>query len=195
MYCDGENATRALPQSTADKNPIIEGSFKSQIHRTVQEHRFQKSSDPVVAATDPLENYIAIVHQLLGPEPLTPPVLVDMPGYVSGSPSHLDQGHHEFLETKKAFGVPTARFRNALLKSYVLWVHPQMPILDMDNFLCEIAKNDGHNSISPLLYYAVMFAASGFVDISYIHHEGYTSRGAARDVMFQRVKVFSHFSR
>ena len=185
----------ALPrshQSTADKHPMVkEGSFRSQIYRTVQEKRPQKSSNPAIAATDPLENYISIAHQFLGPEPLTTPVSVDIRGYVSGWPNHSVQGDLEYPETK----IGSVRFRNALLKSYVLWVHPQVPVLDLDNFLCVIAKNDGQNSISPLLYHVVMFAACAFVDISHIHHEGYTSRRVARHVMFRRLKVGGLFSR
>lgn len=142
-----------------------------------------------MAATDPLDNYISIVHQLLGPEPLKPPISIDIPDYVSGLPNRLDLGDLEYLENKGALCLPTAQFRKELLRSYILWVHPQVPVLDLETFLRTIAVNDGDRSISLLLFHAVMFAASAFVDISHIHNEGYTSRKAARDVLFRRVKV------
>lgn len=181
-------------EATSGNSPPIENSFKSQIHRTVQEHKLQKSADPAVAATDPLENYISIARQLLGPEPLTPPISIDKSGDTPELLSHLDRDSLRDLEHKEVVDVPTVRFRNALLKSYLLWVHPQLPILEANRFLCEIAENNYYKEVSPLLYHAVMFAASSFVDISYIRDEGYDSRRAARKVLLRRFKVCSRLS-
>lgn len=125
-------------QTTAENTSMIEKSFKSQIHRTVQEHKLQKSADPAVAATDPLENYISIARQLLGPDPLTPPISIDMFGNVPELSSDWDPGDHECSQGKEVVDVPTTRFRNALLKSYLLWVHPQLPILEADSSYVEL---------------------------------------------------------
>lgn len=132
------------------------------------------------------------MHQLLGPEPPDRPPLNNTPRYVSELPTRLEVGDLDYLESKGALCLPTAPFRKQLLKSYILWVHPQVPVLDLDKFLHAIAANDGKTRISLLLFHAVMFAASAFVDISHIQEEGYMSRKVARDVLFLRVKVRIH---
>lgn len=104
-------------------------------------------------------------------------------------PTRLDSEDLDYLECKGALWLPSARFRTELLKSYIEWVHPQVPVLDLDVFLCTIAENDSENSISLLLFHAAMFAASAFVDIVHIRNEGYASRKAAREVLFRRAKV------
>jgi hypothetical protein len=88
----------------------------------------------------------------------------------------------------------TARFRTELLESYILGVHPQVPVLDLEPFLRALSENDGSDTISLLFFHVVMFAGAAFVDISYINQEGYTSRAAARDILFQRSKVGPPFS-
>ncbi|KAJ5823877.1 hypothetical protein N7447_006217, partial [Penicillium robsamsonii] len=165
------------------------GLFESQIRRTEQEQLPRARITAEVPATDPLENYVSIMHQLLGPEPPDRPPLDNTPRYVSELPTRLEMSDLDYVESKGAMCLPTAPFRKQLLKSYVLWVHPQVPVLDLDKFLHSIAANDGKTRISLLLFHAVMFAASAFVDISHIQNEGYLSRKVARDVLFRRVKV------
>lgn len=129
------------------------------------------------------------MHQLLGPEPHNQSAVINTPRYVTELPTRLEANDLDYLESKGAFCLPTAQFRKQLLKSYILWVHPQVPVLDLERFLYAIAKNDGRTRIGLLLFHAVMFAASAFVDISHIQNEGYMSRKTARDVLFRRVKV------
>lgn len=160
--------------------------FESQIRKSEQEGPRTRAVDD---QSDALENYVSIMHQLLGPEPVDRP-FVNTPRYVSELPSRLEVSDLVYLENKGAFCLPTAPFRKQLLKSYVLWVHPQVPVLDLENFLSAIAANDGQTRISLLLFHAVMFAASAFVDISHIQTEGYMSRKIVRDVLFRRVKVW-----
>ena len=172
-----------------DEDSNVEGSFESQIRRSEHEQLPRERLIPAVAATDPLENYVSIIHEMLGPEPLNPPDSINKPYYVSELPSRLELSDLNYLENKGALCLPTAPSRQQLLKSYILWVHPELPVLDLDAFLGIIAGNDGKNRISLLLFHAVMFAASAFVDISHIQDMGYTSRKVARDVLLRRVKV------
>lgn len=74
------------------------------------------------------------------------------------------------------------------LETYFEWAHSQVPVLDLDVFSYTISEDGGENSVSLLLYNAVMFAASVFVDFAYLHNEGYTSREAAREVLFRQAK-------
>ncbi|KAL4897845.1 hypothetical protein BDV59DRAFT_190652 [Aspergillus ambiguus] len=166
-----------------------EDLFAAQIQKSERKQRARAAENPAVPTTNPLDNYISIAYQLLGPDHGDGPLEVDLPNYVSELPARLDASDLEYLEGKGALCLPTARFRTELLKSYVLWVHPQVPILNLEEILLAIANNDGVNRIGLVLFHAVMFAASGFVDLAHIHDEGYPSREAARAVLFRRAKV------
>lgn len=62
-----------------------------------------------------------------------------------------------------------------------------MPVLDLDEFLTAIIQNDGRNTVSLLLFQAVMFASITFVDSEYL--TAYTSRRAARKTFFERIRL------
>ena len=95
----------------------------------------------------------------------------------------------EFLQRKGALTVPDARLRNELLRSYVQYVHPYMPLLDLGDFLHPLEKNDGNSPVSLLLFQAVMFAATAYIDMRFLHAQGFDDRKAARKVFFQRARV------
>ncbi|KAL2834570.1 fungal-specific transcription factor domain-containing protein [Aspergillus pseudoustus] len=191
LPCDGSvKAQKQSKQRVPPPTYCAEDLFASQLQKTEREQnpRFV-APNPGVLATAPLDNYHAIIHQLLGPRSQVEPRKVQIPDYVTALPDRLDAADFQYLEAKGALCVPTARFRTELLKAYILWVHPQVPVLDLEPFLRAISKNNGSDTISLLLFHAVMFAGAAFVDLSYINQEGYTSRAAARDILFQRVKV------
>lgn len=99
----------------------------------------------------------------------------------------------EYLNHRGAFTLPQQRFRNELLRCYVDHVHPFLPILNLRSFLQAIWKNDSTDQVSLLLFRAVMFAATAFVDISHLRTQGYDSRRAARRAFFQHVKLLYDF--
>ncbi|KAL2826264.1 fungal-specific transcription factor domain-containing protein [Aspergillus cavernicola] len=193
LPCDGSATVEKIARSRPRVPSVTycaEEIFASHLQESEREHnpRFVVSS-PGVAATEPLDNYVSIIDQFLGPSHPVDPPRAQIPDYVTALPDRLDAADLQYLEAKGALCLPTARFRTELLKSYILWVQPQVPALDLEPFLRAIAENNGVNTISLLLFHAVMFAGAAFVDISHIHQEGYTSRKGARDILFQRVKV------
>jgi hypothetical protein len=95
----------------------------------------------------------------------------------------------EYLQRKGALTVPDTRLRNELLRSYVQYVHPYMPLLDLQDFLHPIERNDGSSPVSLLLFQAVMFAASAYIDMRFLHAQGFDNRKAARKLFFQRARV------
>lgn len=95
----------------------------------------------------------------------------------------------DFLQRKGALTVPDTRLRNELLRSYVQYVHPYMPLLDLKDFLQPIERNDGDSPVSLLLFQAVMFAATAYVDMRFLHAQGFDNRKAARRFFFQRARV------
>jgi len=96
----------------------------------------------------------------------------------------------QYLQKKGALTVPETRLRNELLRSYVEYVHPFMPLLELKDFLYPIERNDGTEVISLLLFQAVMFAGSAFVDIRFLNSQGFENRKEARKVFFQRARVW-----
>ena len=114
---------------------------------------------------------------------------VSLPSYVRALPPRITADDIEYLQRKGALTVPDTRLRNELLRSYVQYVHPYMPLLDLKDFLDPIEKNDGSSPVSLLLFQAVMFAASAYIDMRFLHAQGFDNRKAARKLFFQRARV------
>lgn len=95
----------------------------------------------------------------------------------------------DYLAAKGALTIPEPQLRDELLKSYINYMHPFMPILDLDQFLRTIARNDGDQQLSLLLFQAVMFAGTASIDLDHLRAAGYPNRKAARKAFFQRTRV------
>jgi hypothetical protein len=93
-----------------------------------------------------------------------------------------------FLRTKGVFNVPERKLRNVLLRSYVDYVHPFLPVLDLEEYLQAIQTRGRSGKISLLLYHSVMFAAVPFVDNSVLHTTGLT-RKDLQQAYFDRARV------
>ncbi|KAF9886172.1 hypothetical protein FE257_011997 [Aspergillus nanangensis] len=188
--CDGKATREMEMKKPATQFTYCEETlFASQIQKTAHDAAIRNVENPAVLATNPLDNYISIVNQLLEPSPTFSSGSIGVPDYIAELPDRLDENDLEFLASKGALCLPTAKFRGELLNAYILWVHPQIPVLNLDEFLKAIVYNDGMNRISLLLFHAAMYAASAFVEIDHIRDEGYPSRKAAREVLFSRAKA------
>ncbi|KAH7201337.1 fungal-specific transcription factor domain-containing protein [Fusarium oxysporum] len=74
-----------------------------------------------------------------------------------------------YLRSKGALSVPSVPLQGALLQAYVEYVNPYMP-LELFPFLNAINAGDGRaEKVSLLMYQAVMFAATAFVDIELLY--------------------------
>ncbi|PLB46607.1 hypothetical protein P170DRAFT_477488 [Aspergillus steynii IBT 23096] len=102
---------------------------------------------------------------------------------------YLEQKDIKYLGRKGALTIPSPQFRRELLKSFFLWVQPSVPILDLNVQFHAMVVDEELCGISLLLFHAVMFAASRFVDIDCIKREGYESRRAARECLYRRAKA------
>ena len=102
----------------------------------------------------------------------------------------------DYLFAKGALSLPETPVRNALLRAYLEFVHPYMPLIEIHDFLQIIQDGTGeHGKISLLLFQAVMFAGTAFVDMDYLRTAGYTNRKVARKAFFQKARVCSAFNR
>lgn len=150
--------------------------------------------NPAVPATLPLHHVTSQIQQLLDPSFASPSSgAVVLPDYIRGLPARLQKEDIDYLAMKGALTIPDATLRNELLKSYIHYVHTYMPLLDLEDFLQTIVQNDGINRMSLLLFQAVMFAGTAFIDLKHLHAAGYSSRKAARKAFFQRARLLYDF--
>ena len=112
-----------------------------------------------------------------------------LPSYTTPLPSGLDSDLLDFLKQKKCLSLPEQAVRDEFLRMYICYVHPFLPLLDLEHFLRAVELDDGSEKVSLILLQAVLFAASSFVDISYLKAEGFHSRREARKSYLGRVKV------
>ncbi|KAH7378156.1 cutinase transcription factor 1 alpha [Cadophora sp. MPI-SDFR-AT-0126] len=126
----------------------------------------------------------------------TPPVLLkhQLPAYLKPLPPRMTSVDIDYLFAKGALSLPDTPVRNALLRAYCEFVHPYMPLLEIHHVL-EIMNDPSGESgkISLLLFQAIMFAGTAFVDMGHLHAAGYTNRKAARKAFFQKARVLYDF--
>jgi hypothetical protein len=119
----------------------------------------------------------------------------DLPLYIKPLPAKIGPDEVAYLEKKGALTVPKSTLRSEMLRAYVEFVHPYMPLLDLHDFLAMIDRPDGSlGKVSLILFQAVMFAGSAFVDMRHLRTAGYASRKEARKDFFQKTRVSHHFS-
>jgi len=126
------------------------------------------------------------------PSPISRPEIV-LPPYIQSIPPRIMREDLEYLQRKGAFLIPEIGFRNELLRCYVQYVHPYLPIVDLKDLLTTIEKNQPSDTISLLLFQAVMFAGTAYIDMRYLVAQGYVTRKAARKAFFQKVKLLYDF--
>lgn len=143
----------------------------------------------------------------VGFQPLlsTPPIAPDLcmpapargspgllPPYIKPLPSRMAMEDAAHLARKGALSIPETSFRNELIRSYVEYVHPYMPLIDLHDFLRAVDKGTGESGrVSLLLFQAVMFTGVAFVDMSYLTAAGYATRKAARKAFYVKARVCS----
>ena len=113
-----------------------------------------------------------------------------LPPFLRPLPSKIAPEDVSYLQAKGALTLPAVPLQNALLQAYVEYVHPYMPLMDLHPFLNIVNSRNGFNGqMSLLLYHAVLFSSTAFVDMKRLREAGYTSRKAARKAFFQKTRV------
>jgi hypothetical protein len=119
-----------------------------------------------------------------------PDAIVQLPPFVRALPSKITPEDIRYLHAKGALSIPCLSLQNALLRAYIEFVHPYMPLMDLLGFLGVINRYDGaEGQISLFLYHAVMFSATAFVDMRHLREAGYATRKAARKAFFLKTRV------
>lgn len=146
--------------------------------------------NPAVHSSLPLANMVSAVQDLLDPDfdPLTA-ILDEEPRFLKPLPGCIAPEDLEFLRFRGALSIPETTLRNELLRAYILWVHSFMPVLNLQEFLRCVAENDPSGNISVLLFQAVMFVGTAFIELKHLQAAGYATRKSARNAFFTRLRV------
>jgi len=114
---------------------------------------------------------------------------VHFPAYVRGARLGYDAEDLKFLAARGALTTPETGLRDELIRAFVLYVHPDMPVLDLQDFFDILDQDHGPNQYSLILFQAVMFAGSAFVDMRLLEEIGFQTRRDARQAFYLKVKV------
>ena len=146
--------------------------------------------NPDVQHSLPLANMVSAVQDLIDPDfdPLTA-MLDDEPRFLKPLPARIAPEDLEFLRFRGALSLPESGLRDELLRCYIQWVHSFMPVLNLQEFLRCVAENDPEGNVSILLFQAVMFVGTAFVDLKHLQDAGYSTRKSARNAFFTRLRV------
>ncbi|KAI9646566.1 hypothetical protein NHQ30_004561 [Ciborinia camelliae] len=112
-----------------------------------------------------------------------------LPAYINPLPSKMTSVDIDYLWAKSALLIPEPPVRNALLRAFIEYVYPYMPILELHKILQIINDEGGYGSMSLLLFQSIMFSGTAFVDMDTLRRAGHRTRKAARKAFFQRARV------
>ncbi|KAF1837192.1 hypothetical protein BDW02DRAFT_172148 [Decorospora gaudefroyi] len=118
----------------------------------------------------------------------------ELPKFIKPLPAKIGPDEISYLQKKGVLTVPRGNLRSEILRAYVEFVHPYMPLLDLHDFLMMVDRRDGSKGkVSLILFQAVMFAGSAFVDMEHLRSAGYETRKEARKDFFQKTRILYDF--
>ncbi|CZR58776.1 uncharacterized protein PAC_08668 [Phialocephala subalpina] len=123
---------------------------------------------------------------------------IPLPSYIKAR-YNMKSDDLQYLWYKGALTIPDTSLKNALLRGYIEYVHPSLPLINLHEFLATTcASNIGEyveedQRISLLLFQAILFAGSAFVDQMSLQIAGYSTRREARAAFYQKVKLLYDF--
>jgi hypothetical protein len=125
-----------------------------------------------------------------------------LPSFIK-PPSHLiEQRQLDFLGHEGALSLPDRQTQRIMVEAFAAFAFPYLPIVDLGMVLKTLQDHEDSQtvaSIGLLLYQAIMYAGSSFVDTNYFRAEGgeFGSRMTARAELSRRITVSrkSHASR
>jgi hypothetical protein len=76
----------------------------------------------------------------------------EFPAFIKPLRPTLDAESLAFLEHKQAFSLPRAAVQREFMRSYIHYVHPFLPLLDLEDILLPLNDTPGSTQISVVLY-------------------------------------------
>ena len=108
--------------------------------------------------------------------------------FIKPLPASLDADDLRYLGARGCFTFPSAELEKIVIRRYAEFIHPLVPVLDLDEFI-GIIFGDLPKKVSMLLYHAVMCAGLAAVEIHTIQEHGFDSKPAARKQYYTKAKV------
>ncbi|CAH0055646.1 unnamed protein product [Clonostachys solani] len=100
----------------------------------------------------------------------------------------------DYLRLKEATTLPPPKMQNALLRAYLEYIHPMLPMINLEDFLESMSTvDDTTGRVSLAFFQAVMFAGSAFVDMRVLKKAGYPTRAEARNSLYRKVQLLYNF--
>ncbi|GKU21492.1 unnamed protein product [Fusarium langsethiae] len=116
-------------------------------------------------------------------------VFAGLPGFIM-KPSFADPGYITFLRSQGALSLPPISIQCELVKSFVEYIHPRMPLLDLEAFLASFSCPDGtKGQLSLVLYSAILFAGSIHLDKEVVCRYGYSDKRLLGEELYKRTQV------
>lgn len=113
-----------------------------------------------------------------------------LPGFVRPIHTTISEAQYEHLLLQGALTLPSFPLQQALLQSFFECVLPSMPIINWQTFINIVSNKDGgQGRISLLLFQAIMFSATAFVNLDHLQKAGYSSREEAHEAFFEKAHV------
>ncbi|TVY13909.1 Cutinase transcription factor 1 beta, partial [Lachnellula arida] len=200
---EGEDSFRFDTLLVPNRRDISEHPLSTQNNNSCDNQKYYHGSTPTIPATRSSFR----THHLLSAPLATSPVKYNLarripilPEIFATYPSYLDDTDLSYLHRRGAFCIPSESLQLSLLRAYIEFVHPSMPILDLEDFLLLVKYGEqSHNTgrkqqLSFLLFQAVMFAGAEFASLRDLISAGFESREAARNVLFGRAKLLYDFN-
>ncbi|KAJ5834845.1 hypothetical protein N7447_000871 [Penicillium robsamsonii] len=151
-----------------------------------------------VPQTYPLDSYLMTINELLSPQ--TQDLILgehnqpfELQRSFQAQLPNISEESKEYLHLKGALRIVTLELRNQLLGAYIKYVHPLLPVIDLQWFLFNVMVEDESQFPSPLLHQAVMLAGSAFIEQETAVRAGFSSRKALRRTLFGRTKLLYEF--
>jgi hypothetical protein len=116
------------------------------------------------------------------------PVSLHLPAYITPVSTGVGSDSLRILVQQDALAFPPPHIVDEIIRSFLCYVYPLLPILRLDTFLDALEGKPGH-AISPLLFQAVLLAGAVFVDFSGFQHEGFQQCKDVQRTLFGRAKA------
>ncbi|OAL34943.1 hypothetical protein AYO20_05658 [Fonsecaea nubica] len=188
---ESANFAVAPPRHSRDRTFLAASESPVANQSSVGSHEFDPSSGPRGGEND-IHNGLSLSQ----PSHTSPDPRLSsgggsedtLPKYIRTTSARLDAVDIERLQAKGAFIIPATSLRNELLRCYVEYVHPYMPVLELEDFLDTIEKGEATKTVSLLLFQSVMFAATPYIASKTLAAHGYNDRRKARRSFYLRAK-------
>lgn len=177
----------ASSSSNAAQNPVTPSSC---IH-----------DSPNILSPDGSHVHSSFVPVLNSPGKTLPPLMsavsatartsvksTSLPSYIRCPRRNLRPDELEFLKSRGALSIPDPPLRDKLFLSFLLYVNPFLPVVDVQEVINAIGGESGAQ-VSLILFQAIMFAGSTFVDFQILLDAGFENRMTARAHFFETVKA------